>query len=186
MNTEIEETRRLLGQQSRFFLLTALLSGTFLVLPVEAQERQPRDDPESPYAWRCPFLQSKANTPKTETRDSVVIPSGTVLPVRLNSTLSSSKSRPGQEISARIMQDVPLPAGGKIPVGRKVVGHIIAVSPAANGAGTRISFRFEQVVTPHQTIPVNTNVRALAGFMRILEAQTPPIGPGERATSTAG
>jgi len=36
------------------------------------------------------------------------IPPGTVLPVQLKSTLDSLKSKPGQTITARIMQDVPL------------------------------------------------------------------------------
>ncbi len=35
------------------------------------------------------------------------VPRGTILPVRLNQSISSSKSQPGQIITARIMQDVP-------------------------------------------------------------------------------
>ena len=49
------------------------------------------------------------------------IPAGTVLPARLNSSLDSHKSRPGQVITARIMQDVPLP-GGKIRAGAQLIG----------------------------------------------------------------
>jgi hypothetical protein len=57
------------------------------------------------------------------------IPAGTVLPVRLNSSLDSIKNKPGQVITARIMQDVPLPKG-QIPAGARVVGHIARVGPA--------------------------------------------------------
>ena len=40
--------------------------------------------------------------------------SGTALPVMLNSTLDARRAKPGQPISGRIMQDVPLPDGWKI------------------------------------------------------------------------
>ncbi len=42
------------------------------------------------------------------------IPAGTILPVRLNGSISSAKSKPGQVITARIMQAVPLAQGREI------------------------------------------------------------------------
>ena len=36
------------------------------------------------------------------------IPVGTIIPVVLNSSLAAKKSRPGQTVSARVAQDVPL------------------------------------------------------------------------------
>jgi hypothetical protein len=109
----------------------------------------------------------------------LTVPSGTILPVRLNSTISSAKSNPGQVITARIMQDVPLPSGVLIRAGSKVVGHIVEVTPATASAPARVSFQFDKLVSSHQTISVTTNLRAAAGFMEILSAQTPQSGPGE-------
>jgi hypothetical protein len=109
----------------------------------------------------------------------LTVPSGTILPVRLNSAISSAKSKPGQIISGRIMQDVPLPSGLLIRAGSKVIGHIVEVTPATTGGQARISLQFDKLVFSRQNIPVVTNLRAIAGFMRIIEAQTPPIGPGE-------
>ena len=51
----------------------------------------------------------------------ISIPLGTVLPAQLNSSLNSRKTKPGERITARIMQDVPLPAGRKIRAGAEVV-----------------------------------------------------------------
>jgi len=48
-----------------------------------------------------------------------VIPGGTILPVRLNSSLNSRKVKAGQVITARVAQDVPLSAGAKIHAGAK-------------------------------------------------------------------
>jgi len=104
---------------------------------------------------------------------------GTILPVRLTSTISSAKSRPGQVITGRIMQDVPSSSGTHIKQGSKVVGNIVEVTQANPGNPATISLRFDKLVSGHQEIPITTNLRAIAGFMRINEAETPPVGPGE-------
>jgi hypothetical protein len=65
----------------------------------------------------------------------------------------------------------------KIRAGSEVIGHIVDVTPAA--AGARISLQFDKLVSAHQTISITTNLRAIAGFMEVIEAQTPPIGAGE-------
>lgn len=120
------------------------------------------------------FLVRSANS-----QQSLAIPPGTILPVRLNSTISSATSKPGQVVTGRIMQDVPLSAGAKIRAGSKVVGHIVEVATANAGAPDRVSLQFDKLVSSRQTISITTNLRAIAGFMRILEAETPPIGPSE-------
>ena len=118
------------------------------------------------------------------------IPPGTVLPVQLKSTLDSLKNKPGQTITARIMQDVPLstpqqgegwrlletPPGPRIPAGAKVTGHIIDVAPSRGGIGAGITLRFDAVSFRGHTIPVTTNLRALASMMEVEDAQVPPIG----------
>jgi hypothetical protein len=112
-------------------------------------------------------------------QQNLAIPLGTILPVRLNSTLSSAKCRPGQVITGTIMQEVPLSASMRIPTGSKVLGQIVELSPASADAPARVSLQFDKVISARQTISITTNLRAIAGFMRILEAQTPPIGGGE-------
>ena|SRR5712691_1362169 len=52
------------------------------------------------------------------------IPSGTLLPVRLNTSLSRGHSMPGQVTTASIMQDVPLATETTIRKGAKLRGLI--------------------------------------------------------------
>jgi hypothetical protein len=110
------------------------------------------------------------------------IPVGTILPVQLNSALKSQKSRPGQVVSARIMQDVPLPGGSKIKAGSKVLGRVTAVRPSSNGSGGKITVRFDTVAVGKRRIPVTTDLRALANMMEVNEAQVPEVG-SDRGTT---
>jgi hypothetical protein len=105
------------------------------------------------------------------------IPPGTILPVRLNSTLSSAKNKPGQIITARLMQNVPLPDGRRIRSGSIVVGHITAVTPGANGMPAKISLRFDTLKTLREQIPIATHLRAIASFVEVHQTQIPLEGP---------
>ena len=105
------------------------------------------------------------------------IPPGTIFPVALNSTLSSAKAKPGQIISARVMQDVPLTNGRTIRAGAIIIGHITSVTPASNGSPARLSLRFDTLKFSRERIPITTNLRAAASFMDVEEAQIPAMGP---------
>jgi hypothetical protein len=51
----------------------------------------------------------------------------------------------------------------------------VSVEPAAQGAGGKVSFRFDKVVTRKGDFPVVTSLRALAGFMEVQDAQIPDV-----------
>jgi len=104
------------------------------------------------------------------------IPPGTVLPARLNSSLHSRKNKPGEKITARIMQNIPLPTG-KIPAGAKLFGEIVAATPATAGQPAEIRLRFNRLDFEHRSVAVNTHLRALASLMQVEDAQTPLTGP---------
>jgi len=158
-------------------LLGALLCATFLTHPSAAQPGNSRSrDHAASSAGR---VGSGIADEKEAAKNEIKVTPGTILPVRLNSSLSSSKSKANEVISARIMQDVPLAGGAKIPEGSRVLGYIVEVDAGKSGSPARISLRFDKVRTGRQTIPITTNLRAIAGFMEILSAQTPPIGAGE-------
>jgi hypothetical protein len=111
------------------------------------------------------------------------IPAGTVLPVRLESSLSQ-KTVPGQVIKARVMQDIPLADGSKIRAGAMVMGQVVAVTPATNGTNPTISFKFDRLVISRRTVPITTGLRALASTLEIDDAQLPSTGP-DRGTPPA-
>jgi hypothetical protein len=99
---------------------------------------------------------------------------GTVLPVQLSSTISLDKAVPGQPISARIAQDVPLENGFVLRRGTKVSGHIVSVTP---GSPSRIAFTFEKVeYSKSNPLAIVSNLRALASYLEIESASVPNTG----------
>jgi len=100
------------------------------------------------------------------------IPAGTILPLRLNSSLNSKKSNPGDIVTARLMQDVVLPSGEKIHAGSKAVGHVLEVVAAKNGGGAKLSLQFDTLEVSHRRLPMTTNLRALTSMMEVGEQRT--------------
>jgi len=105
------------------------------------------------------------------------IPNGTILPVRLNHEINSKKARSGQVITGKIMQDVPLPEGGKIPRGSIISGIVVSSMPASQGQAT-VEFRFDTLEIHHQKTTIATHLRALASPVEVSLAQVPETSPG--------
>jgi hypothetical protein len=109
------------------------------------------------------------------TRSAEPIPAGTILPLSLNTALRSDKSGSGTTIIATVMQDVPLGKGETLRKGSKVTGHVVeAITPGKGSDESKISFQFDQLQLGNQTIPLTTNLRAVASRSAVLAA-TPEL-----------
>jgi len=107
------------------------------------------------------------------------LPAGTAVPVTLTSSLAAG-SRPGQQITAKIMQRIPAEPGLTIPAGAKVIGRVIETKrDGEGGTGSTVSFQFDRIVTKAGEIPVRTSLRAIASPTEVWDAQTPKTGPDE-------
>jgi hypothetical protein len=96
-------------------------------------------------------------------------PSGTIIPVSLDTSLNAAKIHPGQMIRATVMQDIP---GTAIHRHAKVEGQVVKVGATTNGQ-IEMEIRFDTVKTHSQMVPIQTNLRALASFMEVEEAKVP-------------
>jgi hypothetical protein len=110
-------------------------------------------------------------------QNSAQIPVGTVLPLRLENTIDIKQAHPDEVVEARIMQDVPLPDRGKIPMKLVVKGSILSVVKDSDGAGVKLSLKFDQIDDRKQTLVAATSLRAIASYQAVRAAQMSFTGP---------
>jgi hypothetical protein len=121
------------------------------------------------------LTQEHQPSQEQNTRSAESIPARTIIPVTLNSTLRSDKSRSGDAITATVMQDVVVGSGETLRKGSKVTGRVIeAVVPGNRSDESKISFQFDQVVLGNQNVSITTNLRALASQHAVLAATPQP------------
>jgi hypothetical protein len=97
------------------------------------------------------------------------LPVGTILPVSLDTSLKANKVHVGQEIRAKVMQNVP---GTPVRRGATVLGHVVQAGSSKNGQ-TRLEFCFDAVKVHSRRIPLKADLRALASLMEVEAAQIP-------------
>ena len=105
------------------------------------------------------------------------VPTGTILPVRLDSTISSANSKPGDKISATVMQNVPLRSGAEMHRGAKLAGEVVSVTRATATQGGQVTLRWITITLDKKIVPIQTNLRAVATMMEVEQAGIPSMGP---------
>jgi hypothetical protein len=108
---------------------------------------------------------------------------GTALPVMLNSALNARHDKPGDIITGKIMQDVPLPDGAKIPKGAKIIGQIVSARSASAGSPSQITLKFNQLEYKRKRVPISTHLRAVASMFEVYEAWMPTNAIDDYGTS---
>jgi hypothetical protein len=83
---------------------------------------------------------------------------GIILPLLLNSILSSKPNRAEQVVTARLVQNSPLAEGFTSKTGNTIVGHTIELSATADAAGATTAYRFDEFAAykKHSLIPISS------------------------------
>jgi hypothetical protein len=104
-------------------------------------------------------------------------PPGATLPVLIDRTLTARNLQPGQPVSARLAQIVPISAQVCLPQGAKLDGHVVNVSASS------ISILFDQLSWKGRTLPVHVRLVAAAAYSNVYEARL-PLGGSDRGTAS--
>ncbi|MEK6322292.1 MAG: peptidoglycan-binding protein [Acidobacteriota bacterium] len=94
----------------------------------------------------------------------VTVPAGTVVPLRIDTALSSNSSRVGERFTATVFQSVVIDSRTVLPERSKVEGNVTGVSPGERGRrpGT-IAVAFDRIVLPNgNSIPIEATLTALS------------------------
>lgn len=113
------------------------------------------------------------------------IPVGTVLPVMMGTSLDSGRSKPGDKVTARLMQDVVLGSGERIRAGARLYGKVEEAAPASSNASARVVVRFDRLVAGQEQYSISVSLRALASMADVFSAQLPTNNFDEYGTSTS-
>ncbi|HEX6973817.1 MAG TPA: hypothetical protein VF147_05410 [Vicinamibacterales bacterium] len=92
--------------------------------------------------------ETKPEAPKPEYRE-ITVPSGTVLPVELTTTVASDTSHVEDEVRGSVRRDVRIDGVDAIPAGAVLLGHVTAAQRPGKvkGRGT-VGFRFTSLDLP--------------------------------------
>ncbi len=87
--------------------------------------------------------------------EPIVLPAGTALPVRLEETLASDKSRPEEKVSAALTEDVSASGRVVLPAGSEVIGHVVVAQQSGRVKGrARLVVAFDEIRTPGRTYAI--------------------------------
>jgi hypothetical protein len=108
-----------------------------------------------------------------------IVPAGTILPVVLGTPISFQRCQVGMIVRGKIAQSVPLQNGLRIPKGSAIEGHVVQANPATGNDAANISIQFDKIYMRKEWVSIVTNLRAIAGFMDVMEAGVPSETPSE-------
>ncbi|MGH9868441.1 MAG: protein kinase domain-containing protein [Candidatus Polarisedimenticolia bacterium] len=121
------------------------------IAPAQAPAPHPARTPEKPPAPRVAPL---------------TVPAGTGLRLTLHDAVSSSSSRAGETITARLAQPVMVGERVAIPAGSTLHGRVTEATPATRGLsdkGGSMTLSFDRIVTPTgQAIPISASLTSVA------------------------
>jgi hypothetical protein len=156
-----------------FLILVCGVFASMMALLTNAQESVQR-----PPTGSAPQIEA---THSERTSQENKIPRGTILPVVLRTSFELDRCKPGELLRGQIAQQVPLPNGATIRRGSQIEGRIVEVTPAGGGTAGKVAMQFDRLNVKGKWIPVVTNLRAIAGFMTVIEAGVPDEAPAEGA-----
>jgi hypothetical protein len=99
------------------------------------------------------------------------LPVGTVVPVMLSSGLNAENDKSEKKIEGKVMQDVPLPKGGKIRKGSRITGQFVSVTKGSTGF--RLVVKFNAIRNERHTMRITAALLALASMGSVADAQSP-------------
>lgn len=126
--------------------------------------------PSPAYAFAF-SLRAAVQSQSSSAEKASSLPNGTNLQVELTKSLDAKNAKPGEEVTARLMQDVKSNGNVVLPKGSKVIGHVAEAQPRdKQHTESRLALVFDKAVAKGgQEMKLTTALAAVA-----LPVQSPP------------
>ena len=102
------------------------------------------------------------------------LPAGVMLPVSLKQRLDARHVRVGQQVTARLMQRVPLTDGTYLPSKAKVTGTVVAYDASS------LTLRFDRLWLKDEQVPIHVKLVAAGHWLDVEETER-PLGATDRS-----
>ena len=104
------------------------------------------------------------------------LPAGVMLPVSLKQRLDARHMRVGQQVTAQLMQRVPLTDGTYLPSKAKVMGTIVTYEASS------LTLRLDRLSLKHEQVPIHVKLLAAGHWLDVEETER-PLGATDRSLS---
>jgi len=102
------------------------------------------------------------------------LPAGVMLPVSLKQRLDARHVRVGQQVTAQLMQRVPLADSSYLPSKAKVTGTVVAYDTSS------LTLRFDRLSLKDQQVPIHVKLVAAGHWLDVEETER-PLGATDRS-----
>jgi hypothetical protein len=116
------------------------------------------------------------SSPARATTKLEPLAAGVTLPVSLEQRLDARQVRVGEQITARLMQRVPLANGSYLSSKAKLIGRVVAYDT------TSVTLRFDRIRLKEEEEPIQVQLLA-AGHWLDVERTQEPLAPPDRSLS---
>jgi hypothetical protein len=95
------------------------------------------------------------------------LPAGVMLPVSLKQRLDARHVRVGQQVTAQLMQRVPLTDGTYLPSKAKVMGTIVTYEASS------LTLRLDRLSLKHEQVPIHVKLLAAGHWLDVEQTERP-------------
>jgi hypothetical protein len=140
-------------------LLSACRSSSSASLPAEQTASvQPATKPPAPREEEQRFAQRRQPEKPSPVERSIVVPSGTAIQVRLNSSLDTSRSRPGERFTAVLATPIVVEGRTVVPAGANVEGVVRSSASSGRFKGRAyLSLALNSIEVNGSSVPLLTD-----------------------------
>jgi hypothetical protein len=137
--------------------------------PQTAQDAAPQPTAEAaqPSADGTQTQESKPEAKKLLKGYIRVVPSGTKIPIIMDTAVDTDTSQEGDEFAARTSEDLNIDGNTVVPAGSVIKGRIAQLNnPKSMGRSGSVALKFDTVTTPdNRQIPIVANLVARGGVV---------------------